>query len=169
MRRWGYSGVIVAVSGDDNREDFLAAGADAFLLKPLDPSSLQAVIDRHFAVAVTADGAGAGTPTTYSRRGSQSAFRAPTSQVGSAKTSHSRPQPQVQPQAQTQPQAQPQRQSTATTPGGGGGGSSSGLSLVCHTDQGGEGSAVPGRRRAGVDEKECFLPSNKNNETPRCL
>ena len=48
MRRWGYSGIIVAVSGDDCEEEFLRAGADAFLTKPLKSSCLQVVIDRYF-------------------------------------------------------------------------------------------------------------------------
>ena len=48
MRRWGYSGVIVAVSGDHSEAEFLRAGADAFLTKPLSASSLQAVIGRYF-------------------------------------------------------------------------------------------------------------------------
>ena len=50
MRRWGYMGVIMAVSGDLNEAEFLAAGADAFLTKPLSASSLQVVVDQFFKV-----------------------------------------------------------------------------------------------------------------------
>ncbi len=51
MRRWGYNGIIVAVSGDDNREEFIDAGADAFLQKPMHQKLLDAIIREHFAVA----------------------------------------------------------------------------------------------------------------------
>ena len=87
MRRWGYSGVIVAVSGEDSEEQFLRAGANAFLIKPLNSRSLSNIIDQHF--AVVADGTGAGTSAgaagvTYNRKGSRSIFRAPTgSRAGS--------------------------------------------------------------------------------------
>ena len=90
MRRWGYSGVIVAISGEDSEEQFLRAGANAFLFKPLDPRSLSGIIHQHFAVVAEGAGTGAGVGgVTYNRKGSRSIFRAPTrSRAGSLKMSH---------------------------------------------------------------------------------
>ncbi len=51
MRRWGYTGVVVAISGDNDSQEFMQAGANAFLLKPLDPCSLTTIIHQNFAMS----------------------------------------------------------------------------------------------------------------------
>ena len=69
MRRWGYKGVIVAVSGDINDEEFFDAGADAFLQKPLNQKRLDGIIGEHFTVGENG--------ATYNKKQGQMAVRLP--------------------------------------------------------------------------------------------
>ena len=50
MRRWGFTGPIVGVTGDDDLGPFLEAGATDALTKPIKAASLQGIMRIHAAV-----------------------------------------------------------------------------------------------------------------------
>ena len=47
MRRWGYTGPIVGVSGDTDVGAFLDAGANAALVKPINKVLMEGVLRQH--------------------------------------------------------------------------------------------------------------------------
>ena len=50
MRRRGYAGVVIGITGDDDdvtRQEFLAAGANACLVKPISRDRLLACLAQH--------------------------------------------------------------------------------------------------------------------------
>ena len=47
MRRWGYTGPIIGVSGDTDVADFLEAGANTALVKPINRSQLEGALCQH--------------------------------------------------------------------------------------------------------------------------
>ena len=44
MRRWGYTGPIIGVSGESDVTDFMEAGANAALVKPINRAQLEGMI-----------------------------------------------------------------------------------------------------------------------------
>ena len=47
MRRWGYTGPIIGVSGDTDVGAFLEAGANAALVKPINKVLMEGVLRQH--------------------------------------------------------------------------------------------------------------------------
>ena len=47
MRRWGYTGPIIGVSGDTDVSAFLEAGANAALVKPINRLQSEGVLRQH--------------------------------------------------------------------------------------------------------------------------
>ena len=47
MRRWGYTGPIIGVSGDTDVSAFLEAGANAALVKPINKAQMEGVLRQH--------------------------------------------------------------------------------------------------------------------------
>ena len=49
MRRWGYTGPIIGLSGDADIDAFLDAGANAALVKPINKAKMEEVLRRYVA------------------------------------------------------------------------------------------------------------------------
>ena len=49
MRRWGYTGPIIGVSGDTDVGAFLEAGANAALVKPINKGQMEGVLKQYVA------------------------------------------------------------------------------------------------------------------------
>ena len=47
MRRWGYTGPIIGLSGDTDVSAFLDAGANAALVKPINKVQMEGVLRQH--------------------------------------------------------------------------------------------------------------------------
>ena len=47
MRRWGYTGPIIGVSGESDITDFLEAGANTALVKPINRVQLEEVFHNY--------------------------------------------------------------------------------------------------------------------------
>ena len=47
MRRWGYTGPIIGLSGDTDVDAFLNAGANAALVKPINKVQMEGVLRQH--------------------------------------------------------------------------------------------------------------------------
>ena len=47
MRRWGYTGPIIGVSGDTDISAFLEAGANAALVKPINKAQMEGVLRQY--------------------------------------------------------------------------------------------------------------------------
>ena len=47
MRRWGYTGPIIGVSGDTDVSAFLDNGANAALVKPINKAQMEGVLRQH--------------------------------------------------------------------------------------------------------------------------
>ncbi len=47
LRLWGYSGPLIALTNDDDRREYVDAGFDDFLRKPIQPLSLIALAEKH--------------------------------------------------------------------------------------------------------------------------
>ena len=47
MRRWGYTGPIIGVSGESDATDFMEAGANAALVKPINRAQLEGALCQH--------------------------------------------------------------------------------------------------------------------------
>ena len=47
MRRWGYTGPIIGLSGDTDVSAFLEAGANAALVKPINKVQMERVLRQH--------------------------------------------------------------------------------------------------------------------------
>ena len=47
MRRWGYTGPIIGVSGDTDISAFLEAGANVALVKPINKVQTEGVLQQH--------------------------------------------------------------------------------------------------------------------------
>ena len=47
MRRWGYTGPIIGLSGDTDVSAFLEAGANAALVKPIHKLQMEGVLRRY--------------------------------------------------------------------------------------------------------------------------
>ena len=47
MRRWGYTGPIIGLSGDTDIDAFIEAGANAVLVKPINKIQMEGVLRQH--------------------------------------------------------------------------------------------------------------------------
>ena len=50
MRRWGYTGPIIGLSGDTDIAAFLEAGANTALVKPVNKIQMEGVLRQHISL-----------------------------------------------------------------------------------------------------------------------